>query len=1122
MYKDLDSTGWPNEKNPSNHKVMSALLVNGFREPQSEYADDSHIDEIVSPKDVNQVKDADSSQILAMLDVNSGRNLVLQGPPGTGKSQTITNIIAESIGLGRKVLFVSEKMAALEVVKRRLDQVGLGEAVLELHSHKTNKKKVLEELNRTIHKSRPIIKDDSGDIVTLTQLRDKLNAYCDAVNKPIGNTSISFIRALGFAIKVAGDFRYKADFDFSFMQNWSESDYMSARMEVEVLDRYLAKSGPPANNPFRFSHLSEFLPSQRIDFERTILNAKKYTDELVTGANELAKIMSLRVPEKLHEVDQFCDLGKMAINAPTLGGLNLNSMDWLENAKNIVFLIKCGKSLSTIHLKYDVWLHEAAWRQNLVSIRSNFLKHGDKWWRFFSSDFRKARASLQHLCRKPLFKETKYCLVLVDAILDYQKHLKQFDQLSPLGRKLYGVHWKNEKSDWGALYELFKWIFALHQDVKNGKIQRDMIRFLSGTINRDYLSKQIEFLATKRKEQANAIASVEASLKLNFPNEIKTHWNLTMKRQSELLVLWHGQMDKLQQLVQYNQIASNISKRGMDFILPVAKNWQKGAGTLTTAFDFSWYNGLVEKAYRESQSIKMFDREQHEYHLEEFSRLDRLLFEYNRARLALMHWNSLPDSSYGEGIQMLNREFNKKRRHMPIRKLVEYAGDAIQAIKPVFMMSPMSIATYIPPAILDFDLVIFDEASQVKPVDAFGAILRGKQTLVVGDSKQLPPTNFFDSLFNSDEDEEFEDVGDMESILSLFLAKGAPERMLRWHYRSRHDSLIAVSNYEFYNNRLVVFPSPGINPKARGLRLVYLANTAYDKGKTRTNPEEARAVADAILKHALNHPELSLGVAAFSVAQRDAIELQLERLRRLNQTAEEFFSNNKPEPFFVKNLENVQGDERDVIMISIGYGKTAEGAMPMNFGPLNRDGGERRLNVLISRARLAMDVFSNFKASDLDLGRSNARGVQALKNFLAYAESGVIEQPYSTHKEPESPFEDAVIDKLVEFGFHVEPQVGTAGFFIDIAVKDPKKPGRYILGIECDGATYHSSRAARDRDRLRQEILEGLGWRIHRIWSTDWYRNPQLETERTLKAIQQAKEYFHDERVDPFSITVKQ
>ena len=194
----------------------------------------------------------------------------------------------------------------------------------------------------------------------------------------------------------------------------------------------------------------------------------------------------------------------------------------------------------------------------------------------------------------------------------------------------------------------------------------------------------------------------------------------------------------------------------------------------------------------------------------------------------------------------------------------------------------------------------------------------------------------------------------------------------------------------------------------------------------------------------------------------------------------------------------------------------------MNFGPLNRDGGERRLNVLISRARLAMDVFSNFKASDLDLGRSNARGVQALKNFLAYAESGVIEQPYSTHKEPESPFEDAVIDKLVEFGFHVEPQVGTAGFFIDIAVKDPKKPGRYILGIECDGATYHSSRAARDRDRLRQEILEGLGWRIHRIWSTDWYRNPQLETERTLKAIQQAKEYFHDERVDPFSITVKQ
>lgn len=496
--------------------------------------------------------------------------------------------------------------------------------------------------------------------------------------------------------------------------------------------------------------------------------------------------------------------------------------------------------------------------------------------------------------------------------------------------------------------------------------------------------------------------------------------------------------------------------------------------------------------------------------LEKFSCLDHLLFRHNQARLASAHWNKIPNLSGGGELQIISREINKKRRHMPIRKLIDQAGRAIQAIKPVFMMSPMSIATYIPPGVLDFDLVVFDEASQVKPVDAFGAILRGKQAVVVGDSKQLPPTNFFESVVDYDNDDEFENIGDMESILSLFLGKGAPERMLRWHYRSRHDSLIAVSNNEFYDNRLVVFPSPGINPKARGLRLVHLTNTAYDRGKTRTNPEEARAVAQEVLEHARAYPDLSLGVVAFSHAQRDAIALQLERLRRMDPSCEPFFSENEREPFFIKNLENVQGDERDVIFISIGYGKTAQGYMTMSFGPLNRDGGERRLNVLISRARLAMDVFSNFKAKDIDLNRSNAQGVVALRNFLAYAETGILEQSYSTGKEPDSPFEEAVIKALVNHGIEIEPQVGTAGFFIDIGVKNSENPGRYILGIECDGATYHSSHSARDRDRLRQEILEGLGWRLHRIWSTAWYRNPDQELNRVLDAIHQAKEYFRN------------
>lgn len=477
----------------------------------------------------------------------------------------------------------------------------------------------------------------------------------------------------------------------------------------------------------------------------------------------------------------------------------------------------------------------------------------------------------------------------------------------------------------------------------------------------------------------------------------------------------------------------------------------------------------------------------------------------NRFKLAEAHWKKLPQHEAGGQLGILRREFEKKSRHLPIRQLMLKAGNAIQAIKPVIMMSPLSIATFIPPGSIEFDLVIFDEASQVKPVDAFGAIIRGKQVVVVGDSKQMPPSNMFETISKDDENEEEDFVGDMESILGLFVGKNAPQRMLRWHYRSRHESLITVSNHEFYDNKLVIFPSPDSQKVESGLVYNYLPETSYDRGGTRTNKQEAKVVALAVIQHAKNNPNLSLGVAAFSIAQMQAIIDEIELLRRSSPTYESFFTAHPHEPFFVKNLENVQGDERDVIFISIGYGKTAEGYFTMGFGLINNEGGERRLNVLISRAKIRCEVFTNLKSDDIDLNRSNAVGVKALKTFLKYAESGILDIPKQTGKDFDSPFEEAVSKCLIDAGYKVEPQIGSAGFFIDLAVTDSDQPSRYILGIECDGATYHGARSARDRDRLRQAVLEGLGWRIHRIWSTDWFRHPERELKKVIEAIENAK-----------------
>ena len=454
---------------------------------------------------------------------------------------------------------------------------------------------------------------------------------------------------------------------------------------------------------------------------------------------------------------------------------------------------------------------------------------------------------------------------------------------------------------------------------------------------------------------------------------------------------------------------------------------------------------------------------------------------------------------------VLRREFEKRRRHLPIRQLMERAGNAVQAIKPVFMMSPLSIANYLAPGSVKFDLVIFDEASQVKPVDAFGAILRAGQAVVVGDSEQLPPSNFFDSAARGSDDEDDNITADIESILGLFAAQGAPDRMLRWHYRSRHESLIAVSNQEFYGNSLVIFPSPDAGRQDVGLKYRHLPEAAYDRGGSSTNKEEALAVAEAAMEHARTSPQLTLGVAAFSMAQAVAIREQIEQQRRRDPGCEGFFSAHPHEPFFVKNLETVQGDERDVMFISVGYGRDSEGRLDMNFGPLNWDGGERRLNVLITRARRRCEVFTNLTAEDIDLGRSDARGVQALKTYLAYAQHGATDDPGRVNGDADVPFEDIVSSALLSLGYDVQHRVGSAGFFIDLAVMDPEQTGRYLLGIECDGATYHSSRYARDRDRLRQQVLVGLGWRIHRVWSTDWFRNPERELNRLVEAIEGAK-----------------
>lgn len=542
----------------------------------------------------------------------------------------------------------------------------------------------------------------------------------------------------------------------------------------------------------------------------------------------------------------------------------------------------------------------------------------------------------------------------------------------------------------------------------------------------------------------------------------------------------------------------------------------------TAAFRARFFRLWLDALHQQVPALAAFATDDHERLIERFGELDRLAVRTAATRVRghldataprPHNRDSAPDSSE---LGVLMREVHKKRRHLPLRSLFQQIPTILPRLKPCMMMSPLAVSTYLEDPELTFDVVIFDEASQVRPHDAICAIYRGRQLVVGGDPKQLPPTDFFNRSAGDDEQNESEDrSAGFESLLDVCVSLGLTRKRLRWHYRSRREGLIAFSNRHIYENRLVTFPSAD-EGTSRAVTFERVADGRFADG---VNPVEARRVAQLVMDHAKRTPDRSLGVIAFSQKQQDRVLDELEVLRRQSADLEAFFADDRPDPFFVKNLENVQGDERDVILLSVGYGPDAACKVAMRFGPLNLTGGERRLNVAVTRARWAMVVVSSLTANDIDLSRTAAEGAKLLKAFLDYAERGPVALgeavTEASQRAADSPFEQEVGDELSRRGLTVHRQVGCGGYRIDLAIADPGQGGRYLLGVECDGATYHSAATARDRDRLRHAVLEGLGWRLVRVWSADWVRDRDKQVGRVLAALEAAKQPRPERREEP-------
>ena len=1111
MYRDLDPENWPAANAIDANDAIRALLRDGFPESEALVSDAGRIDEAITPLEQRHVVDADSSQSVAIAEAARGRTLVVKGPPGTGKSQTITNIIAAAVAEGRKVLFVAEKMAALDVVHRRLRNVGLGPLTLELHSNKANKKAILEELRRTRD---AVPRPPRSDLTIISKLGDttkQLNAFAERLHKPLNPSGLSPFAVLGRLVS-ADVPEAQRSYRLDGAESWDVEAYRRCRTVVAEVAERLAVVGPPPQHDWRGVCRGALDPSERTQLKTLIEEVARVLSEALSLSEAATSQLRLPLPDTFVGLEALLEI----LNAtPLPAGIDrtaLGSPAWVEQRpEDLSKLADAGRASSQAWARVEATFNASGQTADYTTIRQAIVIKGGSLFRFLDGNYRGQIALLQSYLVAPLPKAQTERLALVDDIISAKAARAAIAEARDAA-KAFGSAWQGDRSDWDAISRIAAWRTA-HAGVPD-----EAWPSLAGLVDTREMEACRDKLAACLPRLNSGLRELLSSLELDLQRGFATNdvAEISLSVLGHRLAAWQADTEGLSRFVAFAAATRRLVTNGAPAFADAVHDGALDLTTLLPTFEFTYAEDLRKALFSDWPELKEFDGESHTKLVDLFRNLDRARIGLAQEQIASAHAESRPRGAAGIGpLGVLNAEIARKRGHLPIRLLLERAGPAIQQLKPVFMMSPLSVAQFLKPGGLTFDLLVMDEASQIEPVDALGAIARVRQLVVVGDERQLPPTTFFKKMSGEEEGQQ-EDEGitiqakDAESILELCLAKGVPYRMLSWHYRSKHQSLIAVSNREFYENKLFIVPSPYDAISGMGLKFNLLKNAPYDRGGTRTNPTEAKTIANAVIQHARATPELSLGVATFSVAQRQLVLKELELLRRDHSDLEEFFGPGAAEPFFVKNLENIQGDERDVIFISVGYGKNEQGYLAHAFGPLSGEGGERRLNVLISRAKLRCEVFCNFQGSDIDLERTRARGVAALKLFLTFAETGHFGQGEVTGADFDSEFEIDVCERLTALGYDVKRQIGASGFRVDLAVVDPETPGRFVLGIECDGAQFHSSRSARDRDRLRQQVLEAHGWLIHRVWSADWYLRPQHELKKIEDAVVHARSAWKD------------
>ena len=1076
---------------------------------------------------------ADGSQMEAIRAAVAGESFILHGPPGTGKSQTITNIIANALYRGKRVLFVAEKMAALEVVQKRLAEIGLGEVCLELHSNKARKTAVLKQLKAMIETPAvPTPPQFEQDAQRISALDAALAAYANSLHRP-GPSGLSVYDAISRYMPHAG-VPVDVSFDTAWVSSLSAADLTMIHERCEALETVLRLLGDVRNHSLQDLGLSNYSQTLR---ETVAGKLQAIPDRLDRLRQQTAKLMyALGLPVTIRteeDIDRLTEMAYLLASVPEMpialmrmeGGTDAFVAECLKLAETGFAARQYAQQLSD-HFKPE-------WR----SLDGNTLYHewqkSDQQW-FLPRYLTRSRIlkSLRRLSlnRGPVPEDVADILLRIE---EYRKRAAEIERANTVMSRIFGSRWQGVDTDWATYESIVKTFSSLL------RIAAVLLPDIpSMTRWREEIVAQLAEGAVvwTQRYQPFAVAAVQTLAEVrSIDRELSAHLEFDpagalpagkdwfeRKVQQSQNILQH--LGKLRDWCSWMKVRREAEAAGM---APVINLLLKGAirsDQIQAVVQKNLYRQLANRQMAADPLLSSFNGILFDEQVRRFIELSDAFRASSRRQLVASIQARKPNlpaqATKTSEVGILQKAILGNGRGLSIRQLFDQIPTLLPALCPCMLMSPISVAQYLKLGSTAFDLVIFDEASQMPTSEAAGAIARGRELIVVGDPKQMPPTNFFS---NMSFDEEHADKEDLESILDDCLALSMPSRHLRWHYRSRHESLIAFSNAKYYDNRLLTFPSVSeIRSRVRWVSV----NGFYDRGRSKHNVEEAKAIVAELRRIALD-PAMagrSIGIVTFNSVQQKLIQDMVDDAVLFDPKLEQSLLQG-PEPLFIKNLENVQGDERDIILFSVGYGKDGEGKLYLNFGPLNREGGWRRLNVAVSRARHEMVVFSTLKPEDIDLGRTASEGVAGLRAFLEYAHKGrnllprpILKQDTQQHLS----IEKEIAQRLQDRGVRLHTRVGCSDFRIDIAILHPDKPDTYLMAVLCDGEDFAATQEVSDRHLGRRRVLEQLGWRVHQVWTIDWWEDPAGTLDKVEQAYREALHARPESKPIPEPVIINQ